>query len=59
MRLTDRELKLFLGALKAKRMYRGMDIPLGAKVWEPWMEDTIRKIEDELLWVLGSDTSWN
>jgi len=59
MKLTDRELKLFLGTLKAKRMYRGMNIPLGATVWKPWMEDTIRKIEDELLWVLGKDTSWN
>jgi len=59
MKLTDRELKLFLGTLKAKRMYRGTKVPCGATVWEPWMEDTIRKIEDELLWVLGSDTSWN
>lgn len=48
MRLTDKEITLFLGYLKAKRMYRGCKPALGAEVWQPWMEGTIQKLTDEL-----------
>lgn len=48
MRLTEREMKLFLGYLKQRRMYRPTTIPLGASVWEPWMDTTIQKLTDEL-----------
>ena len=48
MKLTDREITLLLGYLKARRMYRGCKPALGAEVWQPWMEGTIQKLTDEL-----------
>ncbi|AGA17882.1 hypothetical protein P60_gp20 [Synechococcus phage P60] len=48
MRLTAKELTLFRNHLLAKRAYANADIPLGYKVWEPWMKGTLQKLEDEL-----------
>ena len=48
MRLTKNELKMFRNILLARRAYRDSDIPLGARIWEPWMEGTLTKLTDEL-----------
>jgi hypothetical protein len=44
MKLTTRELKLFITFLQVKEMYRYIDPTL----WQPWMEDTLQKLTDEL-----------
>ena len=49
MRLTDRELKFFIGYLKARRMYAPH--PTASFVWEDWMESTLKKLENELYYV--------
>ena len=38
MKLTTNELQLFRNYLLAKRAYRNTAIPLGAKLWEGWMD---------------------
>lgn len=49
MQLTYNELLLLRGALYTKRMYKGMtNIPLGGVVWEDWMEESVRKVDEEL-----------
>ena len=46
--LTERELEMVHNTLLAKRVYRNTDIPHGTKVWEPWMEPFLHKIEDAI-----------
>ena len=41
-------MKLYLGHLKARRMYGPAKSVLGYSVWEPWMDTTIQKLTDEL-----------
>lgn len=53
MKLTTNELKLFRQYLLAKRQYRNTPIPLGALVWESWMQGTLDKLTDELYPVEG------
>ena len=49
MQLTYNELLLLRGALYTKRMYKGMKhIPLGGVVWEDWMEESVKKVDEEL-----------
>ena len=48
MKLTTNELTLFRNYLLSKRAYAPTDIPLGYRVWEPWMNGTLQKLEDEL-----------
>ena len=48
MRLTEKELKMFRNTLLARRIYRDTEVPLGARIWEPWMEGTLSKLTDEL-----------
>ncbi len=49
MQLTYNELLLLRGALYTKRMYKGMtNIPLGGIVWEDWMEESVKKVDEEL-----------
>lgn len=49
MQLTYNEILLLRGALYTKRMYKGMkDLPLGAVIWEDWMEETVKKVDNEL-----------
>ena len=37
------------GALYTKRMYRGMKhIPHDAVIWEDWMEDTLKWVNQEI-----------
>ena len=49
MQLTYNELLLLRGALYTKRMYKGMtNIPLGGVVWEDWMEESVKKVDEEL-----------
>mgnify|MGYP006208803925 FL=1 len=48
MQLTYNELLLLRGALYTKRMYKGMtNIPLGGVVWEDWMEESVKKVDEE------------
>lgn len=47
MNLNEQERRLLRQFLLARRSYRTTEIPLGAQSWEPWMEDLLRKIEDE------------
>ena len=49
MQLTYNELLLLRGALYTKRMYKGMtNIPLGAVIWDDWMEESVKKVDEEL-----------
>lgn len=48
MRLSTKELEWVRSNLLAARAYRGTDVPLGAKIWEPWKEVFLQKITDEL-----------
>ena len=49
MQLTYNELLLLRGALYTKRMYKGMtNIPLGGVVWVDWMEESVKKVDEEL-----------
>ncbi len=50
MRFTRAELKFLRNTLIAKRAYRNTDIPQGNKykVWEPWMESTLQRVEAAL-----------
>ena len=48
MRLTEKELKLFRNNLLAKRALRDTETPLGAVIWESWMQGTLTKLTDEL-----------
>ena len=58
MGLTEYELELFLGYLKARRMYRGCKPALGAAVWEEWMGRSIGKLESELRIRYGKEHTW-
>jgi hypothetical protein len=58
MKLTYKELCLFRGVLRARRMYRGMKLPLSAVVWEDWMEESLEKIEEELYRVNPNTPDW-
>ena len=53
MKLTTNELELFRNYLLAKRAYRNTPVPLGAKLWEGWMDGTLDKLTDELYPVEG------
>lgn len=48
MKLSKREMLLIKSILESKRQYRNTNIPLRATVWEPFMEDLLTKINDEL-----------
>ena len=49
MKINRDELLLLRGALYTKRMYKGMtNIPLGGVVWEDWMEESVKKVDEEL-----------
>lgn len=50
MRFTRAELKFLKNTLIAKRAYRNTEIPGGPqyKVWEPWMESTLQRVEAAL-----------
>ena len=59
MELTYNELLLLRGALKLKRMYKGMKhIPHGAVVWEDWMEESLDKVEKELYRINPKTPVW-
>mgnify|MGYP003133456320 CR=1 FL=1 len=49
MKLSTREKKLIRNMLLAKGMYKTTEIPLDAKVWEPYMSVLLKKINDELI----------
>ena len=46
MDLTRKELFFLKNVLLASRAYRGMDIPHGVNLWEPWQEEFYRKVLD-------------
>ena len=49
MKINRDELILLRGILYTKRMYKGMtNIPLGGVVWEDWMEESVKKVDEEL-----------
>ncbi len=43
--LTTREAQFMYDVLIRRRMYKPADIPGGAKVWEPFMEDLVLKLK--------------
>ena len=49
MKLDVKELALIRHYLQSKKMYRNSSLPLGAQIWEPWMEDLLKKINYELM----------
>ena len=49
MKINRDELILLRGILYTKRMYKGMKhIPHGAVIWEDWMEESVKKVDEEL-----------
>ena len=42
--LTEKELRAYIAWLNIRRMYKGMNTPLG-NPWESWMQDTIDKLQ--------------
>lgn len=48
MRLNTQELEFIRNQLLAKRVYRDTEIPLGSTVWEPYMEQLLTKVNNEL-----------
>ena len=48
MKLTERELSWVRQNLLTQRMYRHTNVPLRATIWEPWKENFLKKITDEL-----------
>lgn len=49
MKMTKAELKFLRNTLIAKRAYRNAEINLGRyKIWEPWMQSTLDRVEAEL-----------
>ena len=43
--LSRKEAQFMYDCLIRRRMYKGMDVPGGNKVWEPFMEDLIVKLK--------------
>ena len=49
MRLSIKEMVLIRNYLRSRKAFRNTQIPCGApNPWEPYMEDLLTKIEDEL-----------
>ena len=50
MKFTRTELKMIRNNLIAKRAYKNTDIPQGDRyrVWEPWMQSTLDRVEAAL-----------
>ena len=50
MKFTRTELKFLRNTLIAKSAYKDTEIPGGRKyrVWEPWMQSTLDRVEDAL-----------
>jgi hypothetical protein len=48
MKLTDREIALFRNTLLARKMYEHTTEVLGYNPWQPWMQSTLDKLNDEL-----------
>ena len=45
--LTEQELRAYIAWLNIRRMYKGMNTPLG-NPWESWMQDTLDKLQHKL-----------
>ena len=52
MKLTETELKCFLGYLKARQLYHN------PAIHQEWMVNTIRKLEDELYLHHATTHNW-
>ena len=48
MQLDETELKFIRCYLNSRKAYRYSPLPLGAHVWEDWMENLLQKVENEL-----------
>lgn len=47
MKITRNEIMLLRGILYTKRMYKDMKhIPHDVVIWEDWMEDSFKKVND-------------
>ena len=47
MKITRNEIMLMRGVLYTKKMYKNMKhIPHGVVIWEDWMEDSFKKVND-------------
>jgi len=59
MNLNYDELKVLRGVLRLKKMYKGMKfIPNGVVIWEDWMEESLEKIEKELIRMNPNTPRW-
>ena len=45
--LTEKELRAYIAWINIRRMYKGINAPLG-NPWEPWMQDTLDKLKKKL-----------
>ena len=48
MKLSIKEMVLIRNFLRARKAYANTEVPLGAQVYEPYMETLLTKLEDEL-----------
>ena len=49
MNINRNEIVLLRGILYTKRMYKGMKhAPHGVVIWEDWMEDTLKWVNQEI-----------
>ena len=49
MKINRNEIMLLRGILHTKRMYKGMKhAPHGVVIWEDWMEDTLKWVNQEI-----------
>ena len=49
MNINRNEIVLLRGILYTKRMYKGMKhAPHGVVIWEDWMEESVKKVDEEL-----------
>jgi len=46
--LTKQELTYIRNHLLVTRMYKGVEVPNGYVIWEEWMNDFLKKINDQL-----------
>jgi hypothetical protein len=43
--LTDREARLLFNTIRARAIYKPMNLPLGTEIWQPWMEELLQKLQ--------------
>jgi hypothetical protein len=43
--LTEQEVRLLCNTIRARAIYKPTKLPLGAEIWQPWMEELLTKLQ--------------